>query len=165
VELLSTIFAKYGYDSLPFYAEPPQSPISTPSLMERYPYILITGGRTMEYDLSSGRQIEPLRKRMPDPLIEMNPATGQREGLEDGDWVWVETPLIKKERVRLRVKLTPDLDPRVVHAQQGWWFPENPAPDHGCFESNINVVLSDDPPREAICGSVPLRGTVCKFYR
>jgi hypothetical protein len=61
--------------------------------------------------------------------------------------------------------LTEDIDPRMVHAQHGWWFPEKPAPEHGCFDSNIDVVLSDDPPREPICGSVPTRGTLCRIYK
>lgn len=165
VEIYSTIFERYGYDPLPTYVEPRESPLSTPELLNEYPYILITGGRTMEYYHSSGRQIRPLRRRMPDPEIEMNPETAQRENIEEGDWVWVETPQIKGERVRFKVKLTDTVDPRVIHAQHGWWFPENPAPDHGCFESNIDVVLSDDPPRERICGSVPTRGTLCKIYK
>jgi len=165
VEIYSTIFERYGYDPLPTYVEPRESPLSTPELLNEYPYILITGGRTMEYYHSSGRQIKPLRKRIPDPEIEVHPETAQRESIEEGDWVWVETPQIKGERVRFKVKLTENLDPRVIHAQHGWWFPENLAPDHGCFESNIDVVLSDDPPREEICGSVPTRGTLCKIYK
>jgi len=165
VEIYSTIFERYGYEPLPTYVEPRESPISTPELLNEYPYILITGGRTIEYYHSSGRQISPLRKRIPDPEIEMHPETAQREKIEEGDWVYVETPQIKGERVRFKVKLTDDVDPRVIHAQHGWWFPENPAPDHGCFESNIDVVLSDDPPREEICGSVPTRGTLCKIYK
>jgi anaerobic selenocysteine-containing dehydrogenase len=165
VELYSTIFESNGYDPLPTYVEPSESPISTPELLKEYPYILITGARTIEYYHSSGRQIELLRKRVPDPEIEVHPQTAQREGLEEGEWVWVETPQIKGERVRFKVKLFSGLDPRVVHVPHGWWFPENPAPDHGCFESNIDVVLSDDPPREPICGSVRTRGTLCKIYR
>lgn len=165
VEIYSTIFEKYGCDPLPIYVEPPESPVSTPELLKEYPCILITGARVIEYYHSSGRQIEPLRKRMPDPVIEVHPETAQRENIEEGDWVWVETPRIKGERVRLRARLTEGLDPRVVHAQHGWWFPENPAPDHGCFESNIDVVLSDDPPREPICGSIPARGTLCRIYK
>ena len=165
IEIYSTIFEKHGHNPLPFYVEPPQSPVSTPELLVDYPYILVTGGRTIEYYLSSGRQIEPLRQRMPDPLIEMHPDTADKEGLREGDWVWVETPLVKGERVKLKVHATTDFDPRVVHAQHGWWFPENTSPDHGCFESNINTVLTDDPPREDVCGSVPLRGTLCRFYR
>ena len=165
VEIYSTIFEKHGYSPLPTYVEPPQSPVSTPELMKEFPYILITGGRTIEYYHSSGRQIEPLRKRVPDPEIEIHPETAAKEMIEGDDWVWVETPQIRGERVRLRARLTDGLDPRVVHAQHGWWFPENPAPDHGCFESNIDVVLSDDPPWEPICGSVPTRGTLCRIYR
>ncbi|GAF98049.1 unnamed protein product, partial [marine sediment metagenome] len=46
-----------------------------------------------------------------------------------------------------------------------WWFPEKPPPEHGCFDSNINVVLSDSGPREAICGSVATRGTLCRIYK
>jgi anaerobic selenocysteine-containing dehydrogenase len=165
VEIYSTIFERHGYDPLPTYVEPRESPLSSPELLKDYPYILITGGRTIEYYHSSGRQIKPLRKRLPDPEIEVHPETGQKEKIKEGDWVWVETPQIKEERVRLKVKLTDSVDPRVIHAQHGWWFPENPAPDHGCFESNIDVVLSDDPPREKICGSVPTRGTLCKIYK
>jgi anaerobic selenocysteine-containing dehydrogenase len=165
VEIYSTIFEKHGYDPLPVYVEPPQSPSGTPELLKDYPYILITGGRTIEYYHSSGRQIKRLRDRIPDPVFEMHPDTANKENIEEGDWVWIETPQIKGERVRLKVKLTTNIDPRVVHAQHGWWFPEKPAPEHGCFESNIDVVLSDDPPREKICGSVPTRGTLCRFYK
>jgi anaerobic selenocysteine-containing dehydrogenase len=165
VELYSTIFEKHGHAPLPIYVEPPEGPVSTPELLKDYPYILITGGRTIEYYHSSGRQIEPLRKRLPNPQIEVHPDTAQRENIDEGDWVWVETPQIKGERVRFQVKLFSGVDPRVVHAQHGWWFPENPASDHGCFESNISVVLSDDEPREPICGSVPTRGTLCKIYK
>ena len=165
VEIYSTIFERHGYDPLPTYVEPRESPLSSPELLKEYPYILITGGRTMWYYHSSGRQIKSLRKNLPDPEIEVHPETGRKEKISEGDWVLVETPQIKGERARLKVRLTDTVNPRVIHAQSGWWFPENPAPDHGCFESNINVVLSDDPPREKICGSVPTRGTLCKICK
>lgn len=164
VEIYSTIFKKHGYPALPIYVEPRESPFSTPDLLKEYPYILITGGRSIEYFHSEGRQITPLRRSLPHPLIEIHPEVAQREGLKEGDWVWLETPQVRGQRVRFKVKITSDIDPRIVHAQHGWWFPEKPSPDHGCFESNIDVVLDDDPPREKICGSVPLRGTLCRIY-
>jgi len=43
IELYSKHFEKYGYDPLPCYREPPQSPYSTPDLFEKYPLILIFG--------------------------------------------------------------------------------------------------------------------------
>ena len=165
VELYSTIFKKHGYDPLPTFHEPPESPVSTPELFAEYPLILITGGRNVAYFNTEGRQISRLRKLVPDPVIEIHPVTAGEAGIKEGDWVWVETPQVKGERVRFKAKLTTDIDERVVHAPHGWWFPEKPAPEHGCFDSNINVVLTGDPPREPICGSIRSRGTLCKIYK
>lgn len=165
VELFSTIFEKHGHDPLPVYVEPPQSPSGTPELLKDYPLILITGARYIEYFHSEGRQISPLRKRVPNPEVEIHPETAGRANIGEGDWVWIETPQVPGERVRFKVKLTPKIHTRVVNAAHGWWFPEDSAPDHGCFESNIDVVLTDDPPREKVCGSVAIRGTLCRVYK
>lgn len=165
VELSSTVFEKYGYDSLPYYREPPESPVSTPHLLKDYPLILYTGGRHVEYFHSEGRQIPALRKRVPDPLVELHPNTAKELNIKDGDWVWIETPQIKGERVTFKARVTDTIHPSMAHADHGWWFPEKPAPEHGCFDSNINVVLTDEPPREDICGSVRVRGTLCRVYK
>jgi len=165
VELYSTIFEKHGYDPLPSFREPPESPVSTPELMKDYPLILITGSRHMAYFHSEGRQISQLRKLAPDPEVEIHPDTAREANIKDGDWVWIETPKVKGERVRFKAKLTSRIHPSVVHAAHGWWFPEKPAPQHGCFDSNINVVTSADAPREEVCGSVPTRGTLCRIYK
>ena len=165
IELYATIFAKHGYEPLPVYVELQEGPLSTPDLMKEYPHILITGARAIQFYHSSGRQLKASRMQMPEPLIDVHPDTARRESLVEGDWVWVETPRVKGERVRLKVRITDEVDPRVVSAQHGWWFPEVDTPDHGCFDSNINVVLSDDGPREPICGSVPLRGTICRLSK
>lgn len=164
VELYSTILARHGYDPLPLFVEPPESPYGSVELAKEYPYILITGGRHIEYFSSEGRQIPSLRSLVPDPLLEINPETAKMLGASEGDWVYVETPQIKGKRVRLRAKLTQIIDPRVVHAAHGWWFPEKDGPEHGCFESNPNVVLSLDPPRAPVCGSARTRGTLCRIY-
>jgi anaerobic selenocysteine-containing dehydrogenase len=166
VELYSTIFEKFGYDPLPFYKEPPESPISTPELYKEYPLILFTGSRHLEYFHSEGRQIPSLRKRVPDPLVDIHPRTAKALNISDGDWVWIETPQVKGERVRLKARVTRDIHPKFAHARHGWWFPEKPAPEHGCFESNINVVMADDPHlREEISVSVPTRSSLCKIYK
>jgi anaerobic selenocysteine-containing dehydrogenase len=164
VELYSTIFEKLGYDPLPTYTEPPESPLSTPELLEEYPFILITGSRYINYFHSEGRQIPSLRKLAPEPEVEIHPETAAKLGVKDGDWVWIETPQVKNEKVKFKVKVTDGIHPLVIHAPHAWWFPEKPAPEHGCFESNINVVMGDKP-REKICGSVPNRGTLCKVTR
>ncbi len=165
VELYSTRLEDCGYDPLPTFREPPESPVSTPELLPEYPLILITGGRNIAYFNTEGRQIAVLRRLAPDPLVEMHPETAREAGIKEGDWVWLTTPQVRGERIKLKARLTSDVHPRVVHAPHGWWFPEKPAPEHGCFDANINVVLSGDPPREPICGSVRSRGTLCSISK
>jgi thiosulfate reductase/polysulfide reductase chain A len=165
VELYSTRFKDYGYDPLPTFHEPPESPVSTPELLPEYPLILITGGRNIVYFNTEGRQISALRRLAPDPLVEIHPETAREAGINEGDWVWLSTPQVEGERIKLKARLTDAVHPGVVHAPHGWWFPEKPAPEHGCFDSNINVVLSGDPPREPICGSIRSRGTLCRVSK
>jgi len=165
VELYSTAFEKHSYNPMPFYVEPPESPVSTPELFKEYPYILFTGSRHIEYFHSEGRQIPALRERVPDPQVEIHPETAEQENIKDGDWIWIETPQVEGERARFKAKVTDRMHPKMVHARHGWWFPEKPAPEHGCFESNINVITTDDPPREEICASVRTRGTLCRIYK
>lgn len=166
IELYSTVFEQLGYDPLPRYYEPPESPVSNPELAKEYPLILITGSRHLPFFHSEHRQIDSLRKEHPDPLIQINPKKASELGISDGDWVWIETP---RGRVRQKCKYFDGIDPRVVHAQHGWWFPELPGEEpwlHGAFESNINVCTDDEPDHcNPINGGWPLRTGLCKVYK
>ncbi len=165
VELYSTILEKLGYDPLPRYEEPVESPRNT-ELAKQYPLILITGGRHVPFYHSEHRQIDSLRKMHPDPLVQINPKTASELGISNGDWVWIETP---RGRVRQKCRYFDGIDPKVVHGQHGWWFPELPGEEpwlHGAWESNINVVTSDDPEHcNKIGGIWPLRTLMCKVYK
>ncbi len=165
VELYSSDIARFGYSPVPDFKEPPESPASTPELMEDYPLVLTTGAREISFFCSEGRQIPSLRKLNPDPLLEIHPETAEKLGISAGDWIYIESPRVRGERVKLRSRLTETVDPRVVNASYGWWFPEKPGPEHGCFDSNINVILSGDEPRGETCASVATRGTLCKVYK
>jgi thiosulfate reductase/polysulfide reductase chain A len=164
-ELYSTIFEKLGYDPLPRYCEPPESP-AKPELAKEYPLILITGSRFLPLYHSEHRQIDSLRKQHPEPIAQLNPAKATELDIEDGDWIWIETP---RGRVRQRCSYFDGIDPGVIHAQHGWWFPELPGEEpwlHGVWESNINVVTSDDPEYcNRISGGWPLRAMLCKVYK
>jgi anaerobic selenocysteine-containing dehydrogenase len=166
VELYSTILEKLGYDPLPRYKEPPESPISNPVLAGQYPFILITGGRFLPMYHSEHRQIDGWRRQHPDPLVQINPKTASGLGIGEGDWAWIETP---RGRIRQRCKYFEGIDPRVVHSEHGWWFPELPGEEpwlHGVWESNVNVLTEDDP---AFCNEInggwPLRAGLCKVYK
>lgn len=166
VELRSTILERLGYDPLPKFVEPSESPVSRPDLAKEYPLILITGARHQPFYHSEHRQIDSLRKMHPNPLLHIHPDVARQLGIEDGDWVWVESP---RGRVTQKCQYFEGIDPRVVHAQHGWWFPEQPGEEpwlHGAWWSNINVCTDDDPDRcSPIVGTWPARTALCKVYK
>jgi anaerobic selenocysteine-containing dehydrogenase len=162
VEVYSTILEKLGYDPLPVYREPPESPISTPELAKKYPLILITGGRVPQFFHSEYRQIKPLRKSHPDPLVQIHPETARERGIKDGDWVWIETA---RGRIRQKAKVTEDIHPGVVHCEHHWWFPEKGGPDYGVWESNVNILTNNNPPYDPAMGTYQLRAMLCEVYK
>ncbi|MHB8763732.1 MAG: molybdopterin-containing oxidoreductase family protein [Deferrisomatales bacterium] len=161
-ELASTTLAKWGYDPLPQYREPPESPVSTPEVYAEFPYILVTGARQPGFFHSENRQLPWMRELHPDPVVELHPEAAAREGIGDGDWVVIES---RRGKIRQRAKLTAGLDPRVVAAQHGWWFPERDAPGKGWDESNVNVLTDNaydtcDP----AMGATSVRTLLCRIY-
>lgn len=77
--------------------------------------------------------------------MEINPETAGNLGIKDGNWVWIESP---RGRCKQICKYFEGIAPGVVHAQHGWWFPEDPGEEpslHGVWKSNINILTDDDP--------------------
>ncbi|MEM2901590.1 MAG: molybdopterin-dependent oxidoreductase [Candidatus Bathyarchaeia archaeon] len=164
VELYSSIAEKYGYDPLPSHVENPETPVTMPEVAKEYPLILITGARTVAYYHGANRELPWLRELYPYPYLEIHPETAEKLGIKDGDWVWIEAPF-GRGRVKQKAKLTQGVHPRVVSAPSHWWYPERKDdPLHGAFESNINLITSNDPPYEPVTGATPLRGSLCKVY-
>jgi thiosulfate reductase/polysulfide reductase chain A len=162
IELASNYLEMLGYDPLPYYEEPPESPVSTPQIAEKYPFILITGARSPYFFNSEYRQISSLRKRHRDPIVEIHPDSARKLGIVDGDWVWIESP---RGRIQQKARLTDGIDPRVVHVEQAWWFPEDPAPEYGVWKSNANVLTSGAPPYDPAMGTYQLRALLCNIYK
>lgn len=161
VELYSTILEKWGRDPLPKYTEPPESPLSRPDLLERYPYILNAGLRTPTFFHSANRQIPWLREIRPDPIVEIHPETAEREGIQEGTWVWIESP---RGKVRMKAKLNEGIHPQVVVAEHGWWFPEIKDPGHGWDISNINILTDNShESMDPVMGATNLRVLLCNI--
>jgi anaerobic selenocysteine-containing dehydrogenase len=159
IELYATRFEQLGYAPLPSYQEPPESPISTPEIAKDFPLVLTSGGRIPFFFNSEHRQIEKLRKAHRDPIAEIHPETAKRFGIAHGDWMWIET---RRGRMRQKAKLTTGIDTRVIHAQHGWWFPEEPGPEYGVWKSNVNLLTDNGPPYDPAMGTYQLRGLLCR---
>jgi anaerobic selenocysteine-containing dehydrogenase len=154
-------YEEWGYDPLPDFIEPPESPAREVEFTGEYPLVLITGTRIFNFFGSEHRQSEYLRRGHRDPLIEIHPDVAREQGIADGDWVYVESP---RGRVKLKASLFDGIDPRVVSTEFGWWFPEKGAPNYGWDESNINVLTMDGPPLDPGMGATNLKGLMCKVY-
>ena len=77
VELYSTLLEKFGFDPLP-------RPMAPPETTAEFPLILMGGRKSLEYVHTAGRQIRLLRRRVPDPTIEMSPRPLRKKGLPMG---------------------------------------------------------------------------------
>jgi anaerobic selenocysteine-containing dehydrogenase len=161
IELYSEQLLQHGYPPLPVFVEPGTSPRSRPELAERFPLIL-TCAKSLWFCETQHRNLPSLRRRLPDPPLELHPDTAHSRGIADGDWVQLETP---HGNIRARAKLVGSLDPQVVCAQHGWWqacddlgLPGFPVTGPG--SANLNAVLRQTP-SDPISGSSPLRSTIC----
>jgi thiosulfate reductase/polysulfide reductase chain A len=162
IELYSTRFVQMGYAPLPYYEEPPESPLSAPEVAKDYPLVLTSGGRIPFFFNSEHRQIARLRRAHRDPIAEIHPETAARHGIAKGDWMWIET---RRGRMRQKAKLTDGIDPRVIHAQHGWWFPDQPGPEYGVRQSNVNLLTDNGPPYDPAMGTYQLRGLLCRVSK
>ena len=160
-EFCSLAAEQDGIDPLPYWKEIPESPVSRPDLAEEYPLVLTTGKRLQQYFLSNNRQIRSLRRTAPFPTVSIHPETAARYGITQGDWVFIETP---RGKITQKADLVPELAENVVNCDTGWWYPEDPSPLHGCFESNVNVLTNGAPPYDDM-GAYQLRGLLCRISR
>jgi anaerobic selenocysteine-containing dehydrogenase len=61
-----------------------------------------------------------------------------------------------------RAKVTDGTDPRVIHVQHGWWFPEQPGSEYGVWTSNANLLTNNQPPYDLAMGTYQLRALLCR---
>lgn len=161
VEVYQTTFRRH--DPFPFYREPEEESPLNERLAREYPF-LATTRRTQHFFHSEHHQVPELRRRNPDPLVEMNRHAAEALSIRDRDWVWIETP---RGRIRQRARLTDGIHPRVICSQHAWWYPEREGPEYGLWESNLNVITRNDRGQgfDPLYGGPQLRGFLCKVYR
>ena len=141
-EFYISLFDSWGVDALPYYEEPPTSPVATPELAEEYPLVLTTGKRSFEFFHSEWRQANTTSRELhPVPYFDIHPDTAAKYGLHEGEWAWIENQMGKCRQV---VRLNATLDERVVSTEHGWWFPEQEAAEpslFGVFDCNPNNLI------------------------
>lgn len=166
VEIKSKTFEDLGCEPLPRFREMPHSPEGNPEIAKDFPLVLITGSRFMPMYHSEYRQFKSAREKRPDPLVTLHPETAASLGLEEGQWVSLSTPM---GSVRMKLRLSTMVHPRMADADHGWWFPERKEEASklfGVFESNANMLCPDE---KAFCspeiGSWPHTALLCRVEK
>ncbi len=166
VELKSSVMMELGLPGLPVYLEPPENEVEMPEVAEEFPLVLTTGGGFMPYCHSEHFNNPIIRYIKPEPHFTIHPDTAAKLGIEKNDWCWIET---RRGRIKQRANVEPNLDPRVIYTERGWWFPERSHEGYqpfGCLESNTNVLTSvDDEDCCPMTGCWSNRGLLCKVYK
>ncbi len=150
IEIYSETFARAGFDPLPTYREPDQSPLSGSELSQRFPLVLTTGARIVYYTHGQHRNIKGLQERCPDPFAEMHPKTAELYGIQEGDWIFVES---NRGQIKVKARLTEALREGVVSVPHGW-----PG------QANVNL-LTDVHCREPIMGYPQMKSQLCSIRK
>jgi anaerobic selenocysteine-containing dehydrogenase len=150
VEIASSILKQFGYDPLPVYKEPFESPLSRPDLAKSFPLVLTSGARTIAFTHSQHRNIPQLRRIVPDPLIQVNPQDAGPRNIKSGDMVEVSS---LRGKVRLKAEVTDIIIPGAVHI-----------PHHWSDEANVNILV-DDEALDPISGFAPFKSQLCQITR
>jgi anaerobic selenocysteine-containing dehydrogenase len=162
-EIWSTVVESYGNPAqiLPDFEEPYKSPVTAPDLFKEYPINMTTGSRQPVYFHSEHRQLPWCRELWPVPRVEINPEDAMELGIEQGDWVWIESV---NGKVRQTADIYYGIQKGVINANHQWWFPELSAPKHGYDLSCINALMFKDD-GDSLCGASTVRALPVKVYK
>ena len=155
IEVYSERMLEHGIAPLPALTS-----AGLPSPPPGYP-LRLGAAKILAYCHSQHRQLDSLRKLMPDPQVEIAPATAAVRGIHDGDWVRIRSAC---GSVVARAKMSAGLREGSVNTQHGWWVSGpagSPYDAQHPMAANINALIDtaqDDP----VSGSIALRAGWCE---
>lgn len=155
VECRSSLLEKWGHNPLPSATDP--VPLSGD-----FPFLL-TSSKPKNFFHSGYRHLDMLRSRHPGPRTLIHPETARALGIKEGDSVRVVTA---SGSMVQEVLLSGGIDPRVVYADYGWWFPEEEEKDlFGRRKSNINCLTTFDGAFDPVLGTTQMRALPCRIEK
>ncbi|CVI63607.1 molybdopterin-dependent oxidoreductase (plasmid) [Agrobacterium leguminum] len=155
-ELYSEKLLRHGYSPVPEFVPSPES--DDPS----FPLVLMAASNGY-FRHSQDRGMSALRRKRPEPLVEMHPDLASRHGIREGDMVRVAT---RTGSIVLKASFDEELAPDVVVGDYGWW---ESAPDLGLPGYSLDAdgkganynALVPERDRDPISGSSPMRSLAC----
>jgi len=157
-EIGSTILEEYGYDPLPVYVEPGESPLSQPDLAQEFPLVFNSGARA-NVDLHTLHQTVPsLQKDKPVPTVMLNTLDAEDRGIANGDRVILKT---KRGQVEMHAYVTDDIMQGAIEASAMGGGPLGP---DEWKNANVNV-LTDLEKYDPISGFPVYKALLCEVSK
>lgn len=161
VEIYSELLSRNGQPAIASFSQPLDDKALERKGSRKYPLIL-SSAKNGYYCHSQHRSLVSLRRRAPDPVVEISPHLAAAKGIHEGDWVRIRTHV---GVARFVARITPQLSDEVVVAEFGWWqaCPEFDRPEMetvGGASSNYNSLISAEI-SDPISGSTPMRSFRC----
>lgn len=157
-EIASTILEEYGYDPLPVYTEPQESPRSRPDIAAAYPLVFNSGARVTTDFHAQHHCIPRLVKERPEPTVSINTHDARARGIGHGDRVVVRSA---RGQVPLRAIVTDDIMQGTIEANMGGGCHQAP---RAWREGNVNE-LTDMGRYDPISGFPVYKALLCEVAK
>ncbi|MFC1999434.1 IscS subfamily cysteine desulfurase [Chloroflexota bacterium] len=112
-EIASSILEEHGYDALPIYTEPGEGPVSQPELAKKYPLVFNSGARANNDLHTLHHSVLELSEERPVPTVTLNTVDAEKRGIENGDYVYIET---KRGKVGMYAVVSDDIVQGAIEA-------------------------------------------------
>lgn len=152
VQIFADALKQWGYEPLPSYVEPTESPLSTPEIAAKYPLTAICWPRSV-YVHSQLRNLQWLRALDPEPLVRIHPDDAMPRSIKDGEAVVTTSP---RGSIRVKARLTRRVSRGVVAFTWGW--------GETIPGASLNK-LTDNSARDQIAGSTPNNLFLCEIKK
>ncbi len=157
-EIASTILEEYGYDSLPVYVEPGESPHSQPDLAREFPLVFNSGAR-VNVDLHTLHlTVAKLQKDKPVPTVMINTRDAAARSIVNGDRVLLKT---KRGRVEMHAYVTDDIVEGAIEASA---MGGGPLGSEEWRQANVNT-LTDLERYDPISGFPVYKALLCEVSK
>jgi anaerobic selenocysteine-containing dehydrogenase len=132
-------------DYLPTYQGPPEGLAETPDLAKEFPLALSDVHAYRFCQHSYMHNVPYLREQQPYPWVKINPSTARKYGIENGDWIRVESP---HGWSKFKAEYFEGISPEVLMTKRGWWqaCDDLGLPGYSVFDggSEVNNLYNSD---------------------
>jgi anaerobic selenocysteine-containing dehydrogenase len=158
IEIYSERLLLAGYRPLPGLDVNDLLPVDA-----NYP-LRLGSAKSVAYCHSQHRNIDSLRRLVPDPVVEISPDDAAARSIVQRDWVRIRT---RSGDVVARAAIVPGLAPGAVFGQHGWWVDGgdgSPYDRSHPLAANLNGAIGTDR-ADPVSGSIPLRCSWCEIEK